>query len=161
MAELGPSPSQRDQTRRALLSLLACEKSSWMPRRLADATMQFAVTAEDQDQIRQTLLKQLDSKNDSSLAAALADALCNLDPTPGQQDQARAALVALLASETLLWNPEAPIRVLAKLAPTVADLARSYLWDVAPTAGLLAAIRQHSMLSEWLTILPSLSDPDE
>jgi hypothetical protein len=79
--------------------------------------------------------------------------------TPGPQDRARArkALLGLLAAETNdLW-PVLITQSVVGLNPTVADLAGSDSWPLAPTPALLAAARRNSALHAWVAALPLLS----
>lgn len=91
------------------------------------------------------------------MARRLADAVAELNPSADDQAQVRHTLLALLSRQT---DPEMArdlIDALARLDPTIADLADWESWPCPPTQALLTTVRQHSRLPAWLSILPMLS----
>ena len=183
LAQLATTAEDKRQARDAMLGGLARATDIQEAAKLADGLAQLDPTAEDKRQAHDALLRLargtdslstsgvwalltrmlnaqlslLADETDGWVAEGLAGALVQLATTADDKRQARDALVGLLARETDSWEAEQLVGALAQLDPTVHDLRTWRAWAAQPTAGLLAAVRRNSALTNWLEALPSLT----
>jgi hypothetical protein len=154
---LAVTDKDRAQAWGVLLRLLVGGAGPLMASELADVVARLAVTARDRAQAREVLLPPMVAETDPWMARQLAETVARLDPTPEEQAQAREALLGLLAREASPGTARALANAVAQLNPTIVDLGGSRSWAFPPTPALLAAVRQNSAISAWLTALPLLS----
>ena len=153
VAGLDPPAQERAQARQALLAFLSAETDPWVADELVKAVTGLTVTAEDRAHVRHALLAHLPR----GISLWLAEEVAWLDPSAEERAQARQALLAHLSRETDPGNARWLTAMVAGLSPTVADLDGSESWPRPLTHELLAAVRQHSTLSDWLSALPMIS----
>jgi tetratricopeptide (TPR) repeat protein len=156
MAELHPTAEQRNQAHEVLLTLLASTTDGATALYLARSVAQLEPTAEEYSRTREVLLTLLAGTIDGATAFFLTTAVAELQPTAEERSRTREVLLTLLAGTTDAEIARELAYDLARHQPVARDLGNWRTWATPPPPELLAATRQESALTDWLTILPDL-----
>jgi hypothetical protein len=152
IAKLAPPEDERTQAWQLLRHIIANQPD----HRFAVYLAEHARTETERTQIRPTLLRLLPAQTNSEAALELTAEVIRLKLADNEQVQVRQALLRLLAAQA---DPRIADRLTAeisRLKATVADFHGLDNWQLAPSATLLAAVRQNSENTKWLAALPQL-----
>ena len=155
-AGLAETAQERAQVRDALLALLTAQSNPRMAEALAGLAIGLAETAQERAQVRDALLALLTAQSNPRMAEALAGLATGLAETAQERAQVRDALLALLAAQSNPTTNDALTATMTRLRPIAWDLANWLTPSFSPTGQLLSAVRQNSVLADWLAVLPSL-----
>jgi lipopolysaccharide biosynthesis regulator YciM len=157
LIQLNATAQDKRQAREAALRKLAGATSRLETEGLVGALAELDPADDDKRQARESALRLLADQTYPGDVERLIGLLVVLDPPADDRRRARETLLGLLARRSDGYTARTLMHTLIQLDLTVRDLAAWPAWAAPPTAELLAAVRQNSVLDEWLAALPSFS----
>jgi hypothetical protein len=146
-----PTPGEKRQARLALLDQLDSTTSTKAVQTLVAALDQLQATPDEQEKARDALIRQI-RERPAREAADWVSVLLSRFPAP----EVRPALLQALERETGAAAAADFMGALIQLDPRARDLHGWPNWAAPPSPELLAVVRRHSSLEDWLALLPAL-----
>jgi hypothetical protein len=162
VVKLAITAEDKRLAREALLGLLADQQDRDVAAQLAAGIARLDVTAKEKAAVWEMLLKLLDASDNASPAGrvvGLVRQVVELATTAQDKQQARDILLGMFARMTS-WRGRSAEELMVEvgeLEPTVRDLRIWGDWASSPTTELLAAVRQNTILADWLDALPLMT----